>query len=259
MSNIHPSAVISPDAQIDPSARIGPFCIVDAGAVIGPECILDSHVRIYTGARLGRGNRVCHGAAIGAEPQDLTYTPEKGKPLVIGDFNHFKENVTISCGVKTDHGTRIGNHNFLMNGAHIGHDCCVGDHNIFAANATLGGHVLLEHHIFLSGMVAVHQFARIGAYVMVGGLSGISLDVPPFCLVNGQRAHFIGLNTVGLKRNGFGPEQRSAIKRAYRILFRSGLKQAEALAQLRASSDSPEIQAIVAFVESAGRGLISAD
>jgi UDP-N-acetylglucosamine acyltransferase len=258
MSNIHPTAIVSDQATVDPSALIGPFCIVEAGAEIGPDCVLDSQVRVYAPTRLGRGNRLCHGAAIGAEPQDLTYHPEKARPLVIGDYNHFKENVTISCGVKTDHGTVIGNHNYLMNGAHIGHDCIVGDHNILASNATLAGHVQLEHHIFLSGMVAIHQFCRVGAYVMVGGISGVRQDIPPYCMANGQYAGFVGLNLVGLKRNGFNQAQRTAIKRACKILFRSGLKHGEALARLREMADSTEVQAIVTFVENAERGLISA-
>lgn len=258
MSNVHPSAIVSEQALVDPSATIGPFCIVEPGAEIGPDCILDSHVRVFSPTRLGRGNRICHGASIGAEPQDLTYTPEKAKPLTIGDYNHFKENTVISGGVKTEHGTVIGHHNYLMNGAHIGHDCIVGDHNILASNATLGGHVQIEHHAFLSGMVAVHQFCRVGAYVMIGGVSGVRQDVPPYCMVNGQYARYVGLNLVGLKRNGFTAAQRDAIKRAYQLLFRAGLRQGEALARIRDMAETAEIQAIVAFIENAERGLISA-
>lgn len=259
MSNIHPSAIVSDQAQVDPSAVIGPFCIVEAGAVIGPDCVLDSNVRIFGQTRMGRGNRVCHGAAIGAEPQDLTYSAEKAKPLTIGDHNHFKENVVISSGVKTEHGTEIGNHNYFMNAAHVGHDCILGDHNIFGPNAAVGGHVEIDHHAFLSGQVAIHQFCRIGAYVMVGGVSGVRQDIPPYCMVNGQYARFVGLNLVGLKRNGFSAEQRNAIKRAYRVLFRSGLRLSDALAQVREMADSPEVQGILAFIDKAERGLISAE
>ncbi len=259
MSHIHPSAVIGQHARIHPSVRIGPFCIVEDGAEIGPGCVLDSHVRIYGPVRMGTDNRVCHGAAIGAEPQDLGFTPDRARPLVIGDGNHFKENVVISCGVKEDHGTVIGDHNYFMNGAHVGHDCVVGDHNIFASQATLGGHVTLGDRIFLSGMVAVHQFCRIGSYVMVGGLSGVRQDVPPFCMANGQYARFVGLNVVGLRRNGFSQAQRSRIKNAYRLLFRSGLSRDEALERMRCEQDCPELNAIVDFVRQARRGLISAE
>jgi len=257
MSNIHPTAIVSDQARVDPSAVIGPFCIVDAGAVIGAECVLDSHVRIFSPTRMGRGNRVCHGAAIGAEPQDLSYSPDKAKPLSIGDHNHFKENVVISGGVKTEHGTVIGNHNYFMNNSHIGHDCILGDHNILAPNAAVGGHVQIDHHVFLSGQVAVHQFCRIGAYVMVSGVSGVRQDIPPYCMANGQYARYVGLNVVGLKRNGFDAAQRKAIKHAYKVLFQDGLSPAKALAQLKAEELTAEQQSIVAFVEGSERGIIS--
>ncbi len=253
--NIHPSAIVEPGAQIHASVRIGPYSIVEAGAIIGEGCVIDSHVRIYAATRMGRFNRVCHGATIGVEPQDLGFSPEKGTPLVIGDHNHFKEGVNISRGTKTEHGTIIGSHNYLMAFSHVGHDCIVGDHNIFANTATLGGHVAMAHHIFLSGQVAVHQFCRIGAYVMVGGITGVGKDIPPYVTANGQRAEIVGLNVVGLRRNGFDQAQRSAIKRAYRVLYKSGLGQQEALEVLRTEHDSPEVREIVRFTEHSTRGL----
>lgn len=256
MTNIHPSAIIEDGAELHDSVRVGPFSIVEAGAVIGADCVIDSNARIYGATRMGVGNRVCHGATIGAEPQDLTYTPEKSKPLTIGDHNHFKEGVNISRGVKTDHGTLVGSHNFLMFNAHIGHDCIVGDHNIFANGATLAGHVELAHHAFLSGHVAVHQFARIGAFVMVAGVTGVSQDLPPFVMADGHRAEIVGLNSVGLKRNGYDAAARSEIKRAYKVLYKSGLKKAEALEQLRAI-DSDAVREIIEFVEGSQRGLAS--
>lgn len=255
MSGIHPSAIIEDGAQVHPSATVGPYSIVEAGAVIGADCVIESSVRIYGATRMGTGNRVCHGATIGAEPQDLSYTPDKSKPLTIGDHNHFKEGVNISRGVKTEHGTMIGSHNYLMAFAHIGHDCVVGDHNIFANGATLAGHVELAHHAFLSGHVAVHQFARIGAYVMVAGVTGVSQDVPPFTLVDGHRAEIVGLNSVGLKRNGYDQAARTAIKRAYKALYKTSLSKAEALAEMRAMAH-PAVDEIVAFVEGSQRGLV---
>jgi UDP-N-acetylglucosamine acyltransferase len=163
--------------------------------------------------------------------------------------------VNISRGVKTEHGTLIGSHNYLMAFAHVGHDCIVGDHNIFANGATLAGHVELAHHAFLSGHVAVHQFARIGAYVMVAGVTGVSQDVPPFTLVDGHRAEIVGLNAVGLKRNGYDQAARNAIKRAYRLFYKSGLGKAEALAQLRAMPEAA-VAEIVRFIEGSQRGLV---
>lgn len=259
MPDIHPSALIDNQAKIDASATIGPFCIVEAGAQIGPGCILDSHVKIHSPVRMGANNRVCHGTVLGAEPQDLGFTPDKTRPLTIGDGNHFKENVVISCGVKEAHGTVIGNHNYFMNASHAGHDCVIGDHNIFGPNSALGGHVHIADRAFLSGLVAVHQFCRIGSHVMVGGVSGVRQDIPPYCMANGQYARFVGLNVVGLRRNGFSQAQRRAIKNACRLLFRSGRPHAEKLELLRTLADTEELRHILTFVEGSKRGLISAE
>jgi len=257
MKNIHPTAIIEDGAELHPSVTIGPFSIVESGAIIGEGCIIESNVRIYCATRMGSHNRACHGVTLGSEPQDLTYTPEKSKPLTIGDHNHFKEGVNISRGIKTDHGTIIGSHNFMMAYAHVGHDCIVGDHNIFANTATLAGHVEMEHHIFLSGHTATHQFCRIGAYAMVAGVSGVPQDVPPYVVADGHRTEIVGLNTIGLRRNNFTPQQRKAIKQAYKVLYKSGLKPAEALAQLKASDPTEEVQHIIRFFEASDRGTIS--
>lgn len=256
-ANIHPTAIIEPGAEVHPSTRIGPYSIVEAGAIIGEGCIIDSNVRIYGMTRLGRNNRVCHGATLGSEPQDLGYSRDRAKPLTIGDHNHFKEGVNISHGIKEAHGTVIGSNNYFMAFSHVGHDCRVGDHNIFANTATLGGHVEMAHHVFLSGHVAVHQFCRIGPYVMVGGVSGVRQDIPPFAMANGQYAHFIGLNLVGLRRNGFSQERRTAIKRAYRLLYGSGPQGQAALQKWLEESPNDDIQQILAFVQASQRGLIA--
>lgn len=256
MPNIHPTAIIEDGAEVHASAVIGPYSIIEKGAVVGADCVIDSNVRIYGFTRLGKKNRVCHGATLGSEPQDLGYTPDKGKPLVIGDHNHFKEGVNISHGIKEDHGTVIGDHNYLMAYSHVGHDCVVGDHNIFANTATLAGHVTVEHHVFLSGQTATHQFCRIGAYCMIAGVTGVPQDVPPFVIADGHRAEIVGLNLVGLRRNGFSQEQRSAIKRTYRLYYKSGLKPKEALERLKQEEGSEEVAQIVRFIEGSRRGLI---
>jgi len=258
MPLIHPTAIIEDGAELGPGVRIGPFSIIDAGARIGEGCVIEGHVRIYGHTEMGRDNTVCHGATIGSVPQDLGYSPERARPLRIGDGNHFKEYVNISHGIKEDHGTVIGNHNYLMTGSHVGHDCVVGDHNIFANGAVLAGHVQLASRTFLSGNVAVHQFCRIGDYAMVAGLTGVRQDVPPFVTVNGQGAAFVGLNVVGLRRGGFTAAQRSAIKRAYRLLMLSGLRTSDALARLRDDEPGAEVQAIIAFYEGSQRGVVSA-
>jgi UDP-N-acetylglucosamine acyltransferase len=254
---IHPTAIIEDGADLHETVSVGPYSIIEAGAVIGEGCRIESCARIFGATRMGANNRVCHGATLGSEPQDLGFTPEKTRPLVIGDRNHFKEGVNISCGIKSEQGTRIGNDNYWMAFSHAGHDCVVGDHNIFANTATLAGHVEVDDHVFLSGQVAVHQFCRIGAYVMVAGVTGVSQDVPPFALADGHRARMVGLNVVGLRRSGFSPEQRSRIKSVYRLVLRSGLRLAEALVRAEHQYPGPETERIVQFIQSSRRGLIS--
>ncbi len=257
--NIHPTAIIEDGAVLHASVRVGPYSIIESGAVIGEGCRIESCARIFANTRMGAHNRVCHGATLGSEPQDLTFTPARAKPLLIGDHNHFKENVNISCGVKSDEGTRIGSHNYWMAYSHAGHDCSVGDHNIFANTATLAGHVEVEDYTFISGQVAVHQFCRIGAYAMVAGVTGVAQDVPPFALADGHRARMVGLNVIGLRRGGFNQEQRTRIKAVYRLVFKSGLRLADAL--VRAEQDYPgtETERIMRFIQSSRRGLISPD
>lgn len=256
--NRHPTAIIEDGAQVHPSVAVGPYSIVEAGAIIGEGCVIESCVRIYGHTHMGRFNRVCHGATLGSEPQDLSYAPDKAKPLTIGDRNHFKEGVNISHGIKYEQGTVIGSHNYWMTYSHAGHDCTVGDHNIFANSATLAGHCVVGDRTFLSGQVAVHQFARIGSYAMVAGVSGVAQDVPPYVTADGHRARFVGLNTIGLRRNGFDQAQRSAIKAVYRILFRSGLRLVDALLQVEETyPDSPQAAEIVRFVQASQRGIIS--
>jgi UDP-N-acetylglucosamine acyltransferase len=223
--------------------------------VLGEGCVVESCARIYGHARLGRNNRVCHGATLGAEPQDLGYTPRQAKPLTIGDDNQFREGVNISHGVKYAAGTRIGSRNFFMAYSHVGHDCTLGDDNIFANTATLAGHVELAHHVFVSGQVAVHQFCRIGAYVMLGGVSGVPKDVPPYVIASGQRARIIGLNLVGLRRNGFDQARRAHIKAVYKLVLRSGLRLAEALTRAERELPGPDTDVIVAFCRASERGI----
>lgn len=255
--SIHPTAIVAPDAEIHPSVSIGPFCIIGAGVRLGEGCVLDSHVRIEGAARLGPGNRLCHGVSLGTEPQDMGFEPSLSKPLTIGANNHFKENVNISRGLKTEAGTRIGDGNYFMAFSHAGHDCRIGDRNILANTATLAGHVSLGDGNFLAGHVAVHQFCRIGDLCMIGGITGVAQDIPPFALANGQRARILGLNTVGLRRAGFDQTARSRIKAVYRLLFRSGLRLAEAMAQAEARYPGPETERILDFIRGgdSGRGI----
>lgn len=252
---IHPTAIIEEGARIHESVEIGPYSIIESDVEISAGTRISSCVRIYGGTRIGSGNRIDHGAVLGCEPQDLSFSPEKGKPLVIGDNNHFREGVNVSRGVKEEHGTIIGNHNYLMAMSHIGHDCVVGDYNILANTATLAGHVEIEHHTFLSGQTATHQFCRIGAYAMVAGVTGVPKDIPPFMMADGHRAEVVGLNLVGLKRAGFSQQQRTVIKQAYKLIYRSGLKLQDALERLADNPDE-QVQHMMNFIRGSKRGII---
>ena len=253
MGQIHPTAVVESGAELHPTVRVGPHSLIEAGARLGEHCVVHSAVRITGAVRMGARNVVHHGAVIGDLPQDLSFDPDRPTYVEIGDGNVFRELVTVHRATSPGGSTRIGSRNFLMAYSHVAHDCIVGDQNIFANNATLAGHIHVDHHVFLSGHTAIHQFVRIGAYVMVSGLTGVSQDVPPFVTVDGHRADIVGLNVVGLRRAGFDQAARRRIKAAYQRIYRSGLAREAALAQLRAEPQTPEIAEILRFFEAAGR------
>jgi UDP-N-acetylglucosamine acyltransferase len=255
MPRIHPTAIVEPGAELHASVVVGPYSIVESGASIGADCVIESQARIYAPVRMGRGNRVCHGAVLGCEPQDLAFTPDKSRPLVIGEGNHFKEYANIHRGVKTESGSSIGNGNYFMGGFHAGHDCVIGDHNVLGHNSVLAGHVTIGNRAFLSGLAAIHQFCRIGDLAMIAGCSKVVKDVPPYSTVDGNPARLAGLNLVGLRRGGFGAAQRAVIKQAYDILFHAGLNIAQALARLREIEQTPEVAAILDFFDQSTRGV----
>jgi UDP-N-acetylglucosamine acyltransferase len=258
LSLIHPSATIEPGAELHPSVRVGPHSSIEAGARIGADCVIGSCVRVAGAVRMGAGNTVHHGVAIGDLPQDLSFAPTTETFVEIGDRNTFREHVTIHRATRAGSATRIGDDNFLMALSHVAHDCVLGDCNVFANGATLAGHVHVDHHCFLSGHTAIHQFARIGAYVMVSGLSGVSQDVPPFVTVDGHRADIVGLNVVGLRRAGFDQVARRRIKAAYQLIYRSGLGRDAALARLQTEEPGPEVAEIIRFLSADRRRSIVA-
>lgn len=219
MTEIHPSAVIDPKAEIADSVKIGPFCIVGPDVKLGENVELLSHVVVEGITTIGNNNKVYPFASIGHCPQDLKYNGERSR-LEIGDNNVIREHVTINPG--TEGGgmlTQIGNNCLIMVGAHVGHDCQIGDHVILVNNATLAGHVIIEDWAIIGGLSAVHQFCRIGKHAMIGGMSGIENDVIPYGSVTGNRARLAGLNIVGLKRRNFDREVIHSMRTAYRLLF----------------------------------------
>ncbi len=231
--NIHPTAVISPEARIGIHVDIGPFCIIEPDTLIGDGCILQGHVTIKRGATLGNENLVFESAVIGGYPQHV-HMPERSGRVVIGNGNTIRENVTVHLALKEEETTVIGDHNLLMVNSHVAHDCRIGSHTIITNNTMLGGHVVVEDRAYISGGVAVHQFCRIGTLAMVGGQARVVKDIPPYVTVDGQSSYVVGLNQVGLRRAGYTSDQIRQLKEAYRVLYRSTLLWNDILAKLQA-------------------------
>jgi UDP-N-acetylglucosamine acyltransferase len=254
---IHPSAIVEEGAVIGARVRIGPYCCVGADVEIGEGSVLKSHVVVNGHTRIGRDNVIYPFATIGEDNQDLKYA---GEPTLveIGDRNRIRESVTIHRGTVQGGGlTKVGNDSLLMVNAHVAHDCVIANHCILANNATLGGHVTIDDYVIVGGMCAVHQFCTIGAHVMVGGCSGIAQDVPPFIMAQGNHASPNGVNTTGLQRRGFSQEAIQAIRRAYKVLYRSGKTLEEAKPEIaEIASSHAEVQMFYDFLSRSTRGLI---
>jgi UDP-N-acetylglucosamine acyltransferase len=252
---IHPTAIVAPSAQLHPSVEVGPYAIIGprvkaaAGTWVGPHAVVEGDTT------LGERNKVFQFASVGAPPQDLKYAGEDSQ-LVIGDDNQIREFATLHIGTKGGGNvTRVGNKNLFMAYSHVAHDCQVGNGCVFANSATLAGHVEVGNHVILGGLSAIHQFTRIGDHAMIAGGAIVVMDVPPFCIAQGDRAELAGLNTVGLTRHGFTDEQVARIKDAYRILFRSKLGLNEAISRLKAEHQGQkEIDLLLDFVTSSKRG-----
>jgi UDP-N-acetylglucosamine acyltransferase len=253
---IHSTAVVEPGAHVDPSCEIGPYAVVGPHVRLGARTVLAAHAVVTGHTTLGDDNRVFPHAVVGEIPQDLKY---RGEPttLVVGHRNTFRECVTVNLGTVQGGGvTTIGDGCLFMAYSHVGHDCRIGDGAIIANSVALAGHVTIEDHVHISGLAAAHQFCRIGRLSFVSGLTGVAMDVPPYCTVVGARAELAGLNAVGLQRAGMSEEQIGRVKQLYKIVFRSNLGLAEALAQVEAElGGHPEIAHFVAFVKASQRGI----
>ena len=253
---IHPQAIIDPAARLAEGVSVGAFSVVGAGVEIGVGTRIASHVVIDGPTRIGRDNKIYSFAAIGGDPQDKKYAGEATR-LEIGDRNVIREYCTISRGTVQDEGiTRIGDDNWIMAYVHIAHDCRIGNHTIFANSASLAGHVTIEDHVILGGFTLLHQFCKVGAHAFTAMNSVISKDVPPFLMVSGHMARPHGLNTEGLKRRGFSPDTLSRLRKAYRILYRSGLTLEQAIEQLQAMEGGAEIDRLVDFLRDVNRGIV---
>ena len=253
---IHDAAVVDPGAQIHESAEVGPYSIIGENVVVGAETRIGPHVVIGAHTRIGARNQIFQFASVGEISQDMTAKPDDGTSTEIGDDNIIREYVTINRGtLKEDGVTRVGSHNWIMAYCHIAHDCQIGSHTIFANNASLAGHVRIDDWVILGGFTLVHQFCRMGAHSFTGYASGLDRDVPPFVLVDGNPAVPRGINSRGLQRRGFEREAIKAIKDAYKLIYRSDLKLAEAVEQLKAMGNNPHIIAMIDFIEASQRGL----
>jgi UDP-N-acetylglucosamine acyltransferase len=256
VAQIHPTALVDPRAELGANVVVGPWCLVEAGAVIGDGCRLAARVVVKGRTTLGESNEIGEGAVIGGVAQHL-HVHDPGGTLAIGSHNRIRENVTIHRGWNNDAATTVGDHNMLMVGSHVAHDCRLGSHCILVNHVLLGGHVHVEDRAYLGGASAVHQFCRIGRLAMIGGLAKITQDVPPFVMVEGvASSEVIGLNKVGLRRNGYTPEQILQLKEAYRVIYREGLRWSEVLDILKADYSTGPAAAFHEFLKNGKRGFV---
>ena len=253
---IHPTAVIESGAQVDPNNEVGPYVVIGAGVRMGPGNAVGAHAVVIGQTTIGSGNRIFPHAVLGGIPQDLKYRGE-ATTLVVGDRNTFREFVTLNIGTEGGGGvTRIGSGGLFMAYSHVGHDCQIGDGAIIANSVALAGHVLIEDHVHVGGVSAVHQFCRIGRFAFVGGMTGVAMDVAPYCTVSGSRAELAGINTIGMQRAGMAEEQVGRVKQAYKVVFRSNLGLQEAIAELTQELGGyPEIDHFIAFLKGSQRGI----
>ncbi len=254
---IHPTAVIDPLAELDEGVEVGPYAVIGPEVTVAAGTRIDSAVQLRGPTTIGRDNHIYPGACVGFDPQDLKYSGERTH-LVIGDRNHLREFATVQRGTGEGGGeTTIGDDNLFMGYTHIAHDCHVGNRTVFANNATLSGHVEVHDDAVVGAFSSVHQFCRVGRHAYIGGYSVITRDPLPFVKTVGMKPACYGINRIGLERKGFSPELLKALSAAYRILVRSKLKMAEAVARLRDElGDEPEVRYIADFVEGSGRGVI---
>jgi len=249
MAKIDPLARVESGAVLGADVTIGPFCVVGPHAVIGAGTTLISHVHVEGATTIGERCTVSPFVSLGTAPQSTGYRGEPTK-LIIGNNCTIREGVTMNIGTVSGGGvTTVGDRGFFMNNSHVGHDCHVGNDVIFATSATLGGHCTIGDFVFIGGLSAVHQFTRIGSQVMIGGMTGVTYDIIPYAIANGQRARLEGLNVVGMKRRGFTHARMKAVRAFYQKLFHGSGVFAERLAALQGERDSePAIAEILDFI-----------
>lgn len=250
---VHPTAILIGDVQLGEDVHIGPYVVIRGPIAIGKGTSVEERASVTGPAEIGCGNRICCGAVVGGDPQDISYQGATTN-LKMGDRNTIREYATIHRGGSEGSTTTIGDDNLIMGLAHIGHDCHVHNQVVIANGSLLAGHVELFDRAFVSGQVVVHQFVRLGRCTMVAGLSRIARDVPPFMTAIGESC-ILGLNVVGMRRAGIGPEARQALGRAFRVLYRSTLTTSEAVEELARNPEAPEVAELTEFIRLSRRGI----
>jgi UDP-N-acetylglucosamine acyltransferase len=254
------SAVVASTARVDPGAvigagvRIGEFCVIEGDVAIGAGCLLEPYVYVKRWTTLGARNEISAGTVLGTDPLDRGFSGARSY-LRIGNGNKIREHYTISRGTAPESVTEIGDDNYIMTSGHIAHNCRIGNQTVIASCALVAGYVEVEDQAFISGGVVVHQYSKIGRLAMIGGNTRINSDVPPFFLYAGFNVQAKGLNLVGLKRAGYKASDVSVLKKAYRILYRSGLKLEDALARIETELPTPETLHLVNFIRRSERGI----
>jgi len=253
---IHETAIVHPKAEIDENVEIGAFSVIRENVTIGSGTKIGPHVVIDPFVDIGADCRIFQYAAIGAEPQALKFSGEETW-VKIGRANIIREFVTIHRGTAEGGGvTAVGEENLIMAYSHIAHDCKLGKNIVLSNNATLGGHIIIGDHATVGGLVAIHQFVRVGDYAFIGGKSAVVKDIPPYMIAAGDRATLHGLNQVGLKRQGFTRDTLRMLKKAYRLIFRIGLTQNEAIERVAAEVEQiPEVASLIDFIKHSERGI----
>lgn len=248
--NIHHTAIIDPEAKIGACVEIGPYVVIDAGVEIGDRSTIKSHAVIECDVRIGADNVIGHGAIIGTAPQDLSFSEERTTRVEIGNENVIREHCTIHRGSADGSVTKIGDHNFLMIGAHVGHNCEIGNNVIIANNCLLGGHVRVGDGAFLGGGCVFHQNMNVGRLAITQGASAFSKDIPPF-VIAAERNYVFGLNVIGLRRAGFSAKDRDEIKAVFKLIYASDLNVSQALEKAKALAVGNAAQEFVDFVANA--------
>ncbi len=254
MKKIHPTAVISPKAELDGDLLIGPYVIIEDGVKIGRGTEIYGHACIKRHTTMGENNKIHHGVVLGDQPQDLTFK-DTVSHLKIGSGNTFREHVTIHRATGKGGATVVGDGNYFMVLSHAGHDCVIGDNNIITNCALIAGHTIIEDNVIISGAVVIHQFCRIGRLSMISGLSAVNRDIPPYVIAHGRPASATNLNFIGLRRTGMKPEARQSLKAAFKTFYTSGLNTSQALKEIEGGEVSPEVKHFIDFIKASKRGV----